>query len=134
MLYEMKWLIDRRVITSNLNGAMTSEDIGAFMGDINAMLEQGDPPIHHIIEIRDTGMPNLNLREVNKAVTFDKSRHGWVVVISREMNTFVRFVISVVLEARKVQVHLSQNFDEAQAFLLKMDPALLEQWPEGIQL
>lgn len=124
MPYEMKWLVERRVITSRINGETSAEDIADFVEMFNARLENGNPPVHHVVEISGIGKAVVNLREVNQVVSFDKSRHGWVVVVSREMNPFVRFVISVVLEARHLPVHICQNFDEARAFLLEVDPSL----------
>ncbi len=135
MSYQMKWLIERRVIASRIDEELTTEDIGGFLEMFNAWLEHGNPPVHHIMEIASIGKAPVNLREVNKLVSFDKSRHGWAVIIGDEkmLNPLVRFIISAVLGAQRLPVRICKNFDEAWGFLLQADPSLQEEWNQSVE-
>ena len=116
------WLIDKRVLTSHLSGNVTITELQESLP--LALMEQGSPPIHTVIDMQEMTHYNVDLGDF--AQLAPQLRHtslGWMVFIGVE-NAFTRFMIQTIIQMYQLKAQIVESLDAALEFLLEIDASL----------
>ena len=88
MPYQTGWYVDKRVILTQYTGIIQIEDIQGQIEETRALIEQGTPLIHSIIDLSQIEKwPALNV--VNEFRSMDiehvRERIGWSVIVANNV-------------------------------------------------
>ncbi len=125
MPYKVEWLVENRVLISRYTGILTMEDARGQVKEGNAMLRNGIPLTHSIVDM--TGVDKLPpLQAASEFMSTDLSdvrdKLGWTIIITN--NKFLKFASSLFVPMFKVRQRFFGSLDEALAFLQEEDSTL----------
>lgn len=90
MPYEIKWLVEGRVLYIKPVGDISLEDLEDSVTRMQAMLDAGEAPIHSISDNRFVGKFPTSLSTLRKLMSPHPKASGWSLLIQE--NTATRFV------------------------------------------
>ena len=125
MPYKVQWLVEKRVLLSQYEGTVSIEDARGQVSEGNAMLRQGIPLTHSIIDMSKVDkLPSLQLASEFMSIDLSEVRDklGWTIVITN--NKFLKFASSLFVPMFKVRQRFFGSLDEALAFLQEEDSTL----------
>lgn len=125
MPYKVQWLVEKRVLLSHYEGTVSIEDARGQVSEGNAMLRQGIPLTHSIIDMSKVDkLPSLQLASEFMSTDLSEVRDklGWTIVITN--NKFLKFASSLFVPMFKVRQRFFGSLDEALAFLQEEDSTL----------
>ena len=125
MPYKVQWLVEKRILLSQYEGTVTIEDARGQVSEGNAMLRQGIPLTHSIIDMSKVDkLPSLQLASEFMSTDLSEVRDklGWTIVITN--NKFLKFASSLFVPMFKVRQRFFGSLDEALAFLQEEDSTL----------
>jgi hypothetical protein len=125
MPYKVQWLVEKRVLLSQYEGTVSIEDARGQVSEGNAMLRQGIPLTHSIIDMSKVDkLPSLQLASEFMSTDLSEVRDklGWTIVITN--NKFLKFASSLFVPMFKVRQRFFGSLDEALAFLQEEDSTL----------
>ena len=125
MPYKVEWLIEKRVLVSTYEGIMTIEDARGQVREANALLREGIPLTHSIIDMSAVEkLPSLQLASEFMSTDLSEVRDklGWTIVVTN--NKFLKFASSLFVPMFKVRQRFFGSLDEAFAFLQEEDTTL----------
>ena len=125
MPYKVQWLVEKRVLLSQYEGTVSIEDAHGQVSEGNAMLRQGIPLTHSIIDMSKVDkLPSLQLASEFMSTDLSEVRDklGWTIVITN--NKFLKFASSLFVPMFKVRQRFFGSLDEALAFLQEEDSTL----------
>lgn len=121
---EFRWYIPNRVLYQRMYGEITLEELRGFNVESLQYVEQGQAPVHTLVDMREVTKYPMNLREISSQLLNDPGpKLGWVMVITN--NPVLRFLASVVVQVAKVRTGVFPSIDEALAFVAKRDETLI---------
>ena len=125
MSYTIEWYVEKRVLLTRYEGAVTIEDARAQVAEGNKMLREGIPLTHSIIDM--TAVNKLPpLQAASEFMSTDLSdvrdKLGWTIVVTN--NKFLKFASSLFVPMFKVRQRFYGTLDEALAFLQDEDSTL----------
>jgi len=125
MPYKVEWLVEKRVVLSTYEGIMTLEDARGQVKEANALLRQGIPLTHSVIDMSKVEkLPSL--QSASEFMSTDLSdvrdKLGWTTVITN--NKFLKFASSLFVPMFKVRQRFFGTLDEALTFLQEEDSTL----------
>jgi hypothetical protein len=125
MPYKVEWLVEKRVLFSRYYGILTIEDARGQVREGNALLRDGIPLTHSIIDMSTVEkLPSLQLASEFMSTDLSEVRDklGWTIVITN--NKFLKFASSLFVPMFKVRQRFFGSLDEALAFLQEEDSTL----------
>jgi len=125
MPYKVEWLVEKRVLVSTYEGIMTIEDARGQVREANALLREGIPLTHSIIDMSAVEkLPSLQLASEFMSTDLSEVRDklGWTIVVTN--NKFLKFASSLFVPMFKVRQRFFGSLDEAFAFLQEEDTTL----------
>jgi len=125
MPYKVEWLVEKRVLLSRYEGILTMEDARGQVKEGNALLRDGIPLTHSIIDMsRVEKLPSLQLASEFMSTDLSEVRDklGWTIVITN--NKFLKFASSLFVPMFKVRQRFFGSLDEALTFLQEEDSTL----------
>jgi len=125
MPYKVEYLVEKRVVLSVYQGVVTIEDARGQVREANALLRQGIPLTHSVIDM--TGVEKLPaLQLVSEFMSTDlsdvRNKLGWTLIITN--NKFMKFASSLFVPMFNVRQRFYGSMDEALAFLQAEDNTL----------
>ncbi len=129
MAYQVKWLLENRIVHVLNTGTANADDIVNSMHEAIALLDSGEPPVHMLVESQTEGS-DISLGDLLTIIRNNpKSNNiGWAVFVSE--NKMNRFFGSMGTQISGVQTKTFPTMAEAIAFLKRADITL----PEHIAL
>lgn len=125
MPYQIEWLLEKRVLHVKMFGILADED-SAQIGVINSRhLEEGNAPVHILVDITGLEKFPTNLRQNSQYMDYLKSPAlGWVIVVGLSNNVLAKFAVSVISQV--IHFHLAQrdNMHDALSYLASHDSTL----------
>ena len=125
MPYKVQWLVEKRVLLSEYQGILTIEDARGQVSEGNALLRQGIPLTHSIIDMSKVDkLPSLQLASEFMSTDLSEVRDklGWTIVLTN--NKFLKFASSLFVPMFKVRQRFFGSLDEALIFLQEEDSTL----------
>jgi hypothetical protein len=123
MAYQLSWYRDRRILLGTFSGDLTPDDLLAVNDIGTDMIQQGDPPVHDIIDALALEKVPLDLKLLKKSLRlFQEPNLGWVIVIAK--NPLFGFFGSILSQAAGKNVRVVSTWDEALAILARVDTSL----------
>ena len=128
MSYEVKWLVENRIVHVLNTGVANADDIVNSMREAIALLDSGEPPVHMIVESQTEGS-DISLSNLLTIIRNNpKSTNiGWAVFVSE--NKMNRFFGSMGTQISGIQTKTFQTMAEAIAFLQRVDQNLPDNIP-----
>ena len=125
------WYVNKRVIHVRAYGDVTIDEMHAFNEQVTAMLDEGDPLVHLIVEDNDVeGMPK-SLQTFKEAMPFAGHPDlGWVLPVGNS-SPILHFLTNMAAKIYRVRYQRMDSFAEAVAFLKGQDPSV--DWPDSEQ-
>ncbi len=122
--YQVKWLVENKVILFQLEGAYDFAVMRQAMIALDAELEHAVPPVYLIVDAGRLADFARNFREMldemQQRQNYD--RFVWSLVITD--NPIVRFFGSVASNFFKVKFRVVASLEEATEVLARIDPSL----------
>jgi len=124
MPYELGWQIHNRVIYRRYYGDVTLEEIQQSSDEARAMVMQGIPLVHSIIDASEIDrFPSL--REVQRSTHFTTvEEEGWQMIMG--VSGVARLLVSVLTQITGKRFRIVNTVDDAMAFLYMQDETLAE--------
>ena len=125
MPYKVQWLVEKRVVLSRYEGIVTIEDARGQVSEANALLRDGIPLTHSIVDMSTVEkLPSLQLASEFMGTDMSEVRDklGWTIVITN--NKFLKFASSLFVPIFKVRQRFFGSLDETLAFLQEEDNTL----------
>lgn len=125
MPYRVEWLLENRVVLSVYTGLMSLEDARGQVREANALLRQGIPLTHSVIDMTEvTRLPPLQATSefMSTDLTDVRDKLGWTLIITN--NKFLKFASSLFVPMFKVRQRFFGSMDEALKFLQEDDSTL----------
>jgi spore maturation protein SpmA len=127
LAYEVNWLPghEGRVIIERLTGVFAVEDLEKIVEAANALMSQGQKPVHLIIDTSGiTKHPNSLTALRNAAPGGQHENLGWTLMISSSM--LMSTMTKVITQLMRLEFRSFTSLEAALAFLKLQDPTLEE--------
>lgn len=121
MAVEVSWHEEGRVIYQRFQGALEMADVEVVTRALEARTNNGLPPVHAIVDVRQVTHFPVSLDEINRLKS-DAGIPGWMVVIG--LHPAVRSVARMMSWLRGVQYHPVASMEDALKFLAIQDSSL----------
>ncbi len=125
MPYQTGWYVENRIILTRYTGIIRVEDIRGQIDETHALIEQGIPLVHSIIDLSQIEKwPPLNV--VNEFRSMDiesvRERIGWSIIVAN--NVVLKFGSSLFAPIFNLRQRIFSTADEALTFLHENDSTL----------
>lgn len=124
MPYKISWLVEKRVLYTEFEGVITSEELGNFITDMTSMMEEGTPLVHHIsnsLQLERVTFSLAGARSMAGAFKLTKML-GWQIDINQ--NQLNRMFADILSQFARVRSRTVLTYDDAIAFLKENDETL----------
>ena len=123
MAVNISWYVENRVILAHVEGVVDDEGMHAFNTTIGDFLENGQAPIHLIVDTTEIKQFPTNLRTLRKSQAYlTHSNMGWIIVINT--NPMLNFLVHVLTSVAHVKERTVKTFDEGKHILASLDASL----------
>ena len=125
MPYKTGWYVEKRIILTSYTGIINVEDIRGQIDETHALIEQGTPLIHSIIDLSQIEKwPPLNVVNEFRAMNIEsvRERIGWSVIVAN--NVLLKFGSALFAPIFNLRQRIFSTLDEALIFLQENDPTL----------
>lgn len=126
-MYKVSWQVEQRIILAHISGDYSTENMVDCNQTIYQYLDEGNKPVHLIIQIEDLKKYPTELLTI-KASSEKILKHpaiGWMFLVGFN-NPFARFLSATVGQLSKLQFKHVSNLDEALQILRRVDDSLDE--------
>ncbi|MEM9952865.1 MAG: hypothetical protein AAF846_14755 [Chloroflexota bacterium] len=126
MPHELSWHTPRRIAHARIFGDMGMEQLNAFTQELQHYVEDGDAPIHVLLDDSEAGPPPLTIKEARAIFDMDKidlTQLGWFVGIV-EPKLMAKIMLPLMSSMMDIQYKRFDNIDDAIAFLEEEDATL----------
>lgn len=125
MPYEIKWLLENRIVYMRDYDECVLEDLRDAVEDLYKLLGDGEKPVHLIHDNRDVTKYPISM-ETLKSVVKKHANMGWIVFVSQDK--LARFITVVLSTAVGQSAKHAETLDEAMAILRKVDLTLPDEF------
>ena len=125
MPYKTEWYVEKRIILTSYTGIINVEDIRGQIDETHALIEQGTPLIHSIIDLSQIEKwPPLNVVNEFRAMNIEsvRERIGWSIIVAN--NVVLKFGSALFAPIFNLRQRIFSTLEEALAFLQENDPTL----------
>ncbi len=118
------WHTDNRIVDVQVTGDQTMADLRALNTTIMTLLDDGNAPVHMLIDMTEAGDIPSNIREVKQVFTYlDHLALGWSLFIGVS-NPLHKLVISLTNQLSGVQASVTSTKSAALEQLRRVDQSL----------
>jgi len=126
MPYKHNWYIEGHIVSAEVWGDQTLDEMDQSNADLLEFIEEFDHPTVHVI-INDDRLNSIPVSLINLRETLTYSTHpklGWVVMTGVPKNSIVDFLVGMLAKLVRARYIRVQSFDEALNYLHKVDPTI----------
>lgn len=121
MSYTHDWYVPQRVIYARVWGDQDIDEIARSSAGLSAMLNEGKPLIHILMDDSKIGNVPVNLGQLRNTMTFARNPSlGWVVLIG-DASRVSKFIVEMLGKIFRIPVYRAQTLEEAVSFLRSRD-------------
>ncbi len=126
MPVELSWQQPRRVIYERFYGTVTLEEIGSIQQEFFHYLDNGEAPVHAIIDMSGVRDFPKSINKIRTALMADNSGKMGRMVIVTGPNLILRFITSTIsqLSFKNAQFTFCTTIDEAVQYLHLRDDSI----------
>src|SRR5689334_17320271 len=125
MPYQTSWCVEKRVIITRYTGSIVVADIHGQIQATHALIAQGTPLIHSIIDLSQIDKwPPLSTVNEFRSMNVDDVREqmGWSIIVAN--NVVLKFGTALFAPIFKLRQRIFSTLDESLDFLQENDPTL----------
>lgn len=122
MPYKMSWLVDKRIIYTQMYGHVTSDEMAAYNKEMETFVQQSELLVHTLTNATDTTGVDMGLRDLQNMSFTDIGNLGWAIYVSP--SKINRFFASVITQLSHKRGRQFATMEEALKFLHEMDDTL----------
>lgn len=122
MAYDVRWLVDDRVIYAHNYGIFTSDDLFSLYGEVDTMTDAGIGPVHLIVDSLDVERNQITIQDVRRIMGTKSEKSGWVIQVSD--NSFERFVSSMANQLFQTRFKHVGTLKQALHVIAQLDETL----------
>lgn len=125
MAYKIQWYIENHVLYTTFLGETSIEELRRCLKEINALVDQSDRPLVHVITDVTRLTKPLSLVSTTQAVVgySPSPRTGWSITVG-EQDKLVRFVSDITRQILKLRQRSFKTVEESLAFLKDIDSTI----------
>jgi hypothetical protein len=124
MAHKIQWLFYPRILHVELYGDLDFDNLQQFNDELVTHLEQGEAPVHVIIDDTNVGKPPLQLGKLKRILPYIQHPSlGWQVGIGT-VNPLVNYMAPMLMKLARVSFIRRQTQEEALQALVKQDASL----------
>lgn len=117
------WIVPKRLFVYYNYGITTRDELENGMVLIQQYLNEGEAPIHVIIDMRQSVEVPKEIAYLRKLINVYKhAQMGWVITLSQ--NSLVNFINNILSNFIHIHYESCKTEQEAYAFLEKVEPSL----------
>jgi hypothetical protein len=120
MPFESSWRVEERIIYIRFWGDTTLKDAEEFNAHLIEMLEQGTPPVHLIIDLRELKSTPNDFRNLSKIIKFPLQQIGWVMNVGMP-NPVLGFIAAALAQLFGARMRSVKTIAEAEQFLAEQE-------------
>lgn len=122
MPYKMSWLVEKRVIYTQMYGHVTSAEMIAYNKEMETFVHDSELLVHTLTNATDTTGVDMGLRDLQNMAFTDIANLGWAIYVSP--SKINRFFASVITQLSHKRGRQFATLEEALKFLHEMDDTL----------
>lgn len=116
-----KWLIEGRVIHYYFAGEGSIEQLQEFNQELSAFIEEGEPPLYVVFDIRQAGKPLLNLPAIAENMSILRhEKIQWVITYGLSTNQVFRFLGNVLTNMLGIKTRMFNSKQEVYEFIAQV--------------
>lgn len=97
-MLHVDWYIEQRVILANVGGDLTIDEVRALNDQLVALIDQGQQPVHIIVDVSGvTTIPTNLLKMRDASHVMGHIGAGWIVAVGLH-NSFMNFIGSMLTQ------------------------------------
>jgi hypothetical protein len=123
MPLEMSWQQPNRVVYQRFHGTITIEEIHDGELAFVAYAQEGEGPVHLIVDLREVQEYPKSMNQLRKGLSFAKVENRGQTVIIAQTNPAIRFIVSTIMQtlAKAIPFTFSISMEEAMRYLHERD-------------
>lgn len=132
MPYDFDWYIEGRVVSGNLWGVQTLDELVESNEKINGLLDDSTGVLTHLL-INDEQLDEIptNLLAVRKTLTYaNHPKLGWVVMIGTKKRGVKDYLIELLAKIARARYCRFPTFEDAVEHLKKVDQSI--NWNDAV--
>jgi hypothetical protein len=123
MAYELAWRVEGRLIYLRVWDIMPLIEAHEAVEKITESLNQGNPPIHIIVDMRELRFSPTGIQANLRLNSYLRHPNvGWLVTVGGTPLT--QFIANVVRKFYPIKMHHSDSLEASLEFLQRKDPSL----------
>ncbi|MEP6985216.1 MAG: hypothetical protein ABI970_06450 [Chloroflexota bacterium] len=125
MPYKTGWYVEKRIILTSYTGIINVEDIHGQIDETHALIEQGIPLVHSIIDLSQIEKwPPLNVVNEFRAMNIEsvRERMGWSIIVAN--NVVLKFGSALFAPIFNLRQRIFSTLGEGLIFLQENDATL----------
>ena len=123
MSVKISWYVENRVILADVKGVIDENGMNSFNTDICNHLDNGQAPIHLVVDTTDIQQFPTNLNTLRKSQAYlTHPNIGWIIVINT--NPMLNFLVHVLTSVAKVKTRTVKTFSASEQLLATLDASL----------
>ncbi|MBA3870669.1 MAG: hypothetical protein H0X30_16135 [Anaerolineae bacterium] len=125
MPYKTGWYVEKRIILTSYTGIINVEDIHGQIDETHALIEQGIPLVHSIIDLSQIEKwPPLNVVNEFRAMNIEsvRERMGWSIIVAN--NVVLKFGSALFAPIFNLRQRIFSTLGEGLIFLQENDGTL----------
>lgn len=126
MTFYFEWYVENRIILGCPYGDVHSSDYATVGPQVNAMLDQGQKPVHLIYDMRHIGQVHAPFMTVIKSggAYLKHPKFGWGITFGQKQDRLLSFMSATAAQLFGIRNRVFDTAEEAQAFLMQIDDTL----------
>jgi hypothetical protein len=120
MPFQYQWYVDKRVLTAEVSGDLDIDELTRSREGLLAMLNEGTPLVHLLVDDSKLGSIPMNLGQLVKMSASRPRSLGWVVLIGPG-SRIPNFLIEMLSKIFRIHVRREPTHEKAVAFLQARD-------------
>jgi hypothetical protein len=122
MSYKTDWLVPKFLILMKMEGEINVEVMMEVNKDFFRFIEEGDAPVHLLLDARGLNKINIQIRDIPKILTKQDNRFGLNYILTE--NSFARFIMNLAEHMTGSHYRVAKSTEEALVAILRHDSRL----------
>jgi hypothetical protein len=123
MPISVEWRLEKHIIDTRLTGIVTTEELLQAATRTVALVKEGAPLVHDLIDMRAMTNFPTRLNELAQLTPLLKEgRSGWLLIVTEQ--PMARFIASTLSQVAMLRLRLFATPEDALAFIYDMDTTL----------
>lgn len=124
MSHSINWYIEKRIIYFQVSGDISMEEIFEGNSKIEAFLNEGNAPVHIIVDDEDVKKMPINIRELNGKFTAMRNPNVGRIIEIGQLNPLLRYLMPMIAQLARINLIHRTTVADAMEYLANTDKTL----------